>query len=167
MHLQPAGLQLDDSLFGKRNLPTASIAWIDLLLADPIDHAAWNLAISLPRNQLQTPPTHLLASAQGDLLRGSVSWLDDVEANGHAINQHIDEAPADYGREAMMMGLRLNHGVDLGVIATLAGPMDEWINLAMLDQLEASGMIEMKGDVLRLKDDARPLLNSVLASLLI
>ena len=79
VHLQPAGLQLDDSLFGKRNLPPASIAWIDFLLADPIDPAAWNLAISLPRNQLQTPPTHLLASAQGDLLRGSVSWLDDVE----------------------------------------------------------------------------------------
>ena len=78
-HLQPSGLQLDDSLFGTRSLPPAAVGWIDFLPADPLDPAAWNLAISLPRNQRQDPPAHLLASANGDLLRGSVSWLDQTE----------------------------------------------------------------------------------------
>ncbi|XDZ65591.1 radical SAM family heme chaperone HemW [Alphaproteobacteria bacterium LSUCC0684] len=99
--------------------------------------------------------------------RDPSSWLDDVEAHGHALDQESQELPADYGREAMMMGLRLTTGVDLDAITSLAGPRETWINTGMLEQLVASGHLDLNGERLRLKEDARPLLNSVLTSLVI
>lgn len=99
--------------------------------------------------------------------RDPSAWLDDVEAHGHALDHNLDEAPEDYGREALMMGLRLKNGVDLDRLATLAGPHENWINTSVMYQLIAKDCLELDGAILKLRPDARPLLNSVLASLLI
>jgi len=99
--------------------------------------------------------------------RDPSAWLDDVAAHGHALDQKSQELPADYGREALMMGLRLTRGVDLDAITVLAGPQETWINTNMMEQLVASGHLDLNGQRLRLKEDARPLLNSVLTSLVI
>jgi len=99
--------------------------------------------------------------------RDPSAWLDDVEAHGHALDHKTDESPAEYGREALMMGLRLNMGVDLEKITALAGPRENWINTSMMDQLLANDYLELDREILKLRQDARPLLNSVLTSLVI
>jgi len=99
--------------------------------------------------------------------RDPSAWCDDVEARGHALDQETREPPADYGREALMMGLRLKKGVDLDAIAALAGPREDWLNISMLDQLAQSGHLQLKGPVVKLADDARALLNTVLTMLVI
>ncbi len=99
--------------------------------------------------------------------RAPASWLDDVTAKGHGIDQDIAESPSDYGAEAMMMGLRLHRGVDLNHIASLAGVEKTWLNRDKLNQLIDAGLMAQDQGRLRLTREGQPLLNSILSAILL
>ena len=94
------------------------------------------------------------------------NWLAAVQANRHAI---ADETPLpfeDRAREALLMGLRLEDGIDAAHFAARTGVALE----AALDprgaaELVRLGMIERTHTQLRLTERGRPLLNAVLARL--
>jgi oxygen-independent coproporphyrinogen-3 oxidase len=102
--------------------------------------------------------------------RDPSAWLDDVTAHNHAIDHFITESPEQYVHEAMMMGMRLTKGVDLGEIEGRAGltasGRKQWLNLAAAEKLNHQSLIAQKGDHLMVTATGRPLLNSILGALL-
>ena len=57
---------------------------------------------------------------------------------------------SDKGVEALLMGLRLREGVDLGRIAVLAErPVGELVDLAAVNRLLARQLMILQGDRLR------------------
>ncbi len=95
------------------------------------------------------------------------AWLDDVDANHHAIDSLIEDTHHDYAHEAMMMGLRLTTGVDLEAITSVAGPSDQWLNHSMLNTLIKKKLLMRDGTQLALTDQGVPLLNTILNTILL
>ena len=67
--------------------------------------------------------------------RGPERWLELVEATGRGIVEASDLSPAEQADEALLMGLRLDAGFDLGRLARLAGSRPSAAVLAKLGQL--------------------------------
>jgi putative oxygen-independent coproporphyrinogen III oxidase len=65
--------------------------------------------------------------------RAPEEWARRVESAGHGIAGEEILTPADRGREAMLMGLRLSEGIDPAHVAARAGrPFEEIVDPAML-----------------------------------
>ncbi len=96
------------------------------------------------------------------------AWLEAVEQTGHGGAESTMLEPATAAAEALIMGLRLDEGVDFENFARLVGrPMAKFIDAAALDRLIAAGYLER--DVRRLRASAagRKVLNALLADLLV
>jgi oxygen-independent coproporphyrinogen-3 oxidase len=91
------------------------------------------------------------------------NWIDAVARNGHGIEVEDLLAPAERAMEAMLMGLRLEEGVDLDRIAMLGDrPLDQLIDRRATDLLIAQGLVSLDGTRLRATDAGMPVLNAIL-----
>ena len=91
-----------------------------------------------------------------------MAWLRDVETKGSGESLCEAIAPKDQGAELMMMGLRVDAGVDLARLAALSG--EEVLN--PIPALVDDGLLVIQEDHLRLTPKGRPLLNAILRELL-
>ena len=94
------------------------------------------------------------------------NWLSALERNGNGIVEERPIPAADRGVEALLMGLRLREGVDLGRIAALAGTAPgQLIDPAAADRLTRQGLLVREGDRLRVAASGMLLLDAILAEL--
>ncbi len=92
------------------------------------------------------------------------TWRQMVEHEGHGIREDQMVAPADQAPEYLLMGLRINEGIDLDRYERLAGtPLDS----NKLAGLKSLGLIKREGARLFATPDGRKLLNAVIAALTI
>jgi oxygen-independent coproporphyrinogen-3 oxidase len=73
--------------------------------------------------------------------RNPERWLDSVEARGHGLIENTELSVAEQTDEALLMGLRLEEGLDLGRLARLgrlcpsSGAIDELVGLGLLERV--------------------------------
>jgi putative oxygen-independent coproporphyrinogen III oxidase len=91
------------------------------------------------------------------------SWLNLVQAKGHGLVQDEATAPEMQAREMLLMGLRIDEGIDLNRYEALAGKtMDQNKITAMADL----GMVKMRGNArLAATQAGRRVLNALIAEL--
>jgi oxygen-independent coproporphyrinogen-3 oxidase len=90
------------------------------------------------------------------------SWRKLVETRGHGIVEDIAVAQPDQALEYLLMGLRINEGIDLERHATLAG---ENIAEERIAELISLGLVTQTGTFLKVSPRGRPLLNALIAKL--
>ncbi|TNE65109.1 MAG: coproporphyrinogen III oxidase [Alphaproteobacteria bacterium] len=111
-------------------------------------------------------PQYGAATAQAQIKRPE-DWLQAVETHGHGTQtvEHVDAG--DRFVEALMMGLRLREGVDIGNnSARFAVASATILDESALENLIASGHLARDGNRIRLTDTGRPLLNYLLGKLI-
>ncbi len=91
------------------------------------------------------------------------TWRALVQSQGHGLVQDEVTDAASQAREMLLMGLRINEGIDLNRYETLAGKsMDQSKITAMADL----GLVQMRGNArLAATQAGRRLLNAVIAEL--
>jgi len=96
------------------------------------------------------------------------NWLARVAANGHGIEQEDLLSPASRAQEALLMGLRLNEGIDLARIAALTGQaVDQLIDEAAVARLSRQGLLFRSGTTLRVTEAGTLLLDAILGDIVI
>jgi oxygen-independent coproporphyrinogen-3 oxidase len=86
-----------------------------------------------------------------------------VDRNGHGLQSEEPLAPADRAREALIMGLRLADGVDLGRIAAMSGlALDALLDQEAVSRLSVLNLLAQDGQRLRLTPAAMLLLDAIL-----
>jgi oxygen-independent coproporphyrinogen-3 oxidase len=94
------------------------------------------------------------------------NWLSALARNGHGIVEERALSAADRGMEALLMGLRLREGVDLGRIARLAETTpDNLVDAHAIERLERQDLVERQGDRLRVTAAGMLLLDAILPEL--
>ncbi len=92
------------------------------------------------------------------------NWLAVVREDGHGIVEETALEPDDRAREALLMGLRLEAGIDAAHFeARTRVALEAATDPAGLAELRRLGMIARTSTHLRLTERGRPLLNTVLA----
>ncbi len=100
-------------------------------------------------------------------LRAPDAWLAAVEADGHGTRVQEPVAPARRAEEMLMMGLRLNEGVNRAAFERRAGqPLDDALDREAAARLATAGLIESDSAGLRLTAAGRPVLDAILAALI-
>jgi putative oxygen-independent coproporphyrinogen III oxidase len=94
------------------------------------------------------------------------NWLAALNRGGHGIVEEQLLSPAEKGVEALLMGLRLHEGVDLGRIAELAGKRP-LIDERALARFHAQRLMSREGDRLRVTPAGMLLLDFILAELVV
>ena len=90
------------------------------------------------------------------------TWRQMVENGGHGIRENQLIAPGDQAAEYLLMGLRINEGIDLDRYERLAGsPLDS----GKIAGLKSLGLIKREGSKLNATSDGRKLLNAVISAL--
>jgi oxygen-independent coproporphyrinogen-3 oxidase len=92
------------------------------------------------------------------------NWLARVNANGHGIEQEDFLTPEARAQEALLMGLRLDEGIDLAHVRTLTG-VDGLIAESAVRKLAAQGFLILIGDHLRITEAGMLLLDAILAEI--
>ena len=96
------------------------------------------------------------------------NWLSAIGRNGQGIESTTKLSPGDRLTEAMLMGMRLREGLDLSRHFDAETPgLTQSLNQRALVTLEAQGLIARDGTRLRATDRGLPVLNAILAALLI
>ena len=99
---------------------------------------------------------------------GPESWLNAVARAGHGTAETRALEPEEQAREMLMMGLRLAEGVSEAHLRQRTGcDPDRVIDRAGLARLVEAGYLERREGRLRATAAGRPLLNSLLAELLV
>ncbi|TZG28679.1 radical SAM family heme chaperone HemW [Sphingomonas montanisoli] len=94
------------------------------------------------------------------------NWIARVDAHGHGIQIEDVLSAAERAREALLMGLRLNAGIDLAAIAARTGqPIDRLVNGAAVDKLSGHGLVARDGTALRVTEAGMLLLDAILAEI--
>ena len=89
------------------------------------------------------------------------NWLAALARNGHGLESEEPLTPATRASEALLMGLRLDEGVDLARIAALTGvAIGELVDDRQIAALP--GLIERSGDHLRVTEAGMILLDAIL-----
>ena len=89
------------------------------------------------------------------------NWIAAVDRNAHGIEREDPLTAHDRGVEALLMGLRLDEGVDLARIDAVSGgqaPLDR----QALDRIEAQGLIARESGRLRVTATGMPVLEAIL-----
>ncbi len=89
------------------------------------------------------------------------NWLAALARNGHGLESEEPLDPATRASEALLMGLRLDEGVDLARIAALTGVAID----ALVDDRQIAalpGLVERRGDHLRVTEAGMILLDAIL-----
>jgi len=91
-------------------------------------------------------------------------WLKAVQSSGHGIDQQTEVSRLSCGEEYLMMSLRLSEGMSLARFEDLSGaPFDMARALDLID----GGLLERDGDRLWATVAGRPVLNALIAELLV
>ena len=92
------------------------------------------------------------------------NWLGRVDANGHGIESEEALAAETRAAEAMLMGLRLDEGVDLARVARETGlAVEAIVDDAAVARLAAIGLVVREGERLRVTEAGMLLLDRILA----
>jgi len=100
--------------------------------------------------------------------RSPAGWLDAVAAKGHGIEETQIDSPADWANEMMIFGLRLTNGIDLGVIESLCGPRNDWLDGEGVELAITAGWLQRMPNQSKLivSDEGRLRLNHILSKIL-
>ena len=91
------------------------------------------------------------------------NWLNAVARNRHGIQSEDALAPEMQAQEALLMGLRLDEGVDLRAIAALGGrELAAIVDTGAIASLQAQGLVARAGDRLRVTGAGMLLLDAIL-----
>ena len=94
------------------------------------------------------------------------NWLAAVARNGHGIESEEALDGATRAEEALLMGLRLDEGVDLARIATETGlAIGAIVDQAAIDRLSAHGLLKRERDHLTVSGAGMLLLDGILAEI--
>ena len=94
------------------------------------------------------------------------NWLGAVARNGHGLQAEDRLRPAERAREALVMGLRLGEGVDLGLVAKRCEvDADTLVNHRQAEVLEHHGLILRERDRLTVTAAGMLLLDRILVEL--
>jgi putative oxygen-independent coproporphyrinogen III oxidase len=94
------------------------------------------------------------------------NWMRAVERNRTGLQSEDLLSPAERAREALVMGLRLNQGIDLAQIALrTAQPRDVLIVPNAVLRLSQLGLLDQADDRLTVTDAGMPLLDRILAEI--
>ena len=93
------------------------------------------------------------------------NWLQRIAEQGHGIESETLLPPATRAVEALLMGLRLEEGVDLAAIAALGA--DVPLDPARTDRLAAQGLVEAMPGRLRVTAAGMPLLDAILREIVL
>jgi len=94
------------------------------------------------------------------------NWLGAMARNGHGLAEERALDPAERAAEALMMGLRLSEGVDLGNLATRTGvARDALVDSDAVDHLAAHGLLRQDGERLCVTPAGMLLLDAILAEI--
>jgi len=93
-------------------------------------------------------------------------WLNDLETGVRLTEDRVAVTPALRAEDALIFGLRMNAGVDLGAWQR-AVPRVPWsVVVATLDQLAAGGFLSWRGETVQLTDRGRLMADTVGAELM-
>jgi putative oxygen-independent coproporphyrinogen III oxidase len=94
------------------------------------------------------------------------NWLSRVSATGHGIEAEEDLPPATRATEALLMGLRLEEGIDLARIAARTGiAADRLVDPRAVARYAGLGLLEQKATQLRVLGPGMLLLDALLAEI--
>lgn len=94
------------------------------------------------------------------------NWIGGVTRNASGLQSETPLLPQEQASEALLMGLRLHAGVDLGRIASRSGvARDGLVKHDRVANLEALGLINSKGDLLRVTPAGMLLLDHILGEI--
>ena len=95
------------------------------------------------------------------------TWLNAVERAGHGTAETRPLAAAERAEEMVMMGLRLNEGLNMARFTARTGLLvADALRRDRLQRLRDGGFLTYSDETLRATDKGRAVLNSVLAELL-
>jgi oxygen-independent coproporphyrinogen-3 oxidase len=91
------------------------------------------------------------------------NWLEAVARNGHGLKSEELLIPADRATEALLMGLRLEEGIDLARIARMTAiARDDLVDQKAIARMAGLGLIAQTGDQLRMQPSGMLLLDAIL-----
>ncbi|MGC6401241.1 radical SAM family heme chaperone HemW [Sphingomonas sp. FW199] len=94
------------------------------------------------------------------------NWIAAVERNGHGLREETALTADERATEAMVMGLRLAEGLDLGHLTSVgSAPADTRIDMGAADWLAGHGLVWRTPDRIGLTPAGMPLLDAVLRDL--
>jgi oxygen-independent coproporphyrinogen-3 oxidase len=94
------------------------------------------------------------------------NWMRAVATHGHGIAEEDALSPATRATEALLMGLRLDEGLDLNEVARTTGhPLAALIDDAAATRLGALGLLTRNGPRLGITPAGMPLLDAILAEI--
>jgi oxygen-independent coproporphyrinogen-3 oxidase len=96
------------------------------------------------------------------------NWLEAVARNGHGMESEDLLDGSTRATEALLMGLRLDEGIDLARIATESGlAIDSLVDARAVSRLSDHGLLEREGDHLRVLEPGMLLLDAILGDIVI
>lgn len=91
------------------------------------------------------------------------NWLARVEATGHGLESEEALTPSERATEALLMGMRLEEGVNLARIASESGlGQDSLVDKAAVERLALQGLVERQDATLRVTRSGMLLLDAIL-----
>ena len=91
------------------------------------------------------------------------NWIEAVALRGEGVEAERPLPRETRAAEALLMGLRLNEGVDLHHIARISGvPAERLVDAAAVERLAALGLVERSGTRLRVCEAGMLLLDAIL-----
>ncbi|MEY4270105.1 MAG: Coproporphyrinogen oxidase [Pseudomonadota bacterium] len=96
------------------------------------------------------------------------NWIAAVDRNGHGLRIEDAQSPRDRATEAMLMGLRLAEGVDLGFIEARSGlARGQFVDFAAAARLAAQGLLVLDDHRLTVLPHAMLLLDAILGDVVL
>ena len=100
-------------------------------------------------------------------IKAPALWLRKVEGQQHGTQEESPISAEERAQELVMMGLRVNEGLDRARFARLAGrPLEAVVNPGSVEKLVAGSFLADTGLILRATPSGRLTLNAVLRELL-
>ena len=91
------------------------------------------------------------------------NWISALTRNGHGIESETALSAQDQAAEALLMGLRLDEGVDLARIAWLSGLQREaLVDGGAIERLTKLGLVRLDNERLRVLEPGMLLLDAIL-----
>lgn len=96
------------------------------------------------------------------------NWLAAVTRNGSGIEEESHIAPRDRAREALMMGLRLAEGLDIGVLAARMNMApDDMLDHAAASRLAGQGLLAIADSRIAVTPSGMLLLDAILPEIVL
>ena len=99
----------------------------------------------------------------GQTRRSPEGWLNAIQDNQHGIDIHNEDNEAEFGREIILMGLRLSSGINM---PDWVFENDTLINLNWLQQFKEDNLINLHKNHIKVTSKGRLHLNSIISRLL-